>query len=195
MIELIKIKVISWINFVLLYLYAGLLVAIVTFASINLEESEVSATIIQCMLLVCLGIIGVVLVLGFVNLIICIMQRGKMTDRFPTEMTLKIKLALIPFFIINFAFWGIFWLGTLNVFLIVYAPFVWAISLVTTYLFLLVEGTPNIVFLIDRFFRTKKLIYLGSAILHFIYFADIVAAVIIVEYEKNRKTAVIEGGE
>ncbi len=195
MIELVKIKIISWINFALLYLYAGLLVAVIAFASINLEESEASTTILQGMLLACLGIIGVVLVLGFVNLVLCIKQRGKMTDRFPNAMTLKIKLGLIPFFIINFVFWGIFWLGTFNIFLIFMAPFVWAVSLVTTYLFLLVEGTPNIVFLIDKFFKTKKLIYLGCAISHFIYFADIVAALIIFEHEKKREFEAIEGVE
>ena len=171
---------------VILYLYAGLLIAIVTFASINLEESESNTILLQSMLLACLGIIGAVLALGFVNLILCIMQRGEMTDRFPNVMTLKIKLGLIPFFIINFVFWEIFWLGTFNIFLIFMAPFVWATSLVTTYLFLLVEGTPNIVFLIDKFFKTKKLIYLGCTILHFIYFADIVSALVIFEYEKNK---------
>lgn len=187
-----KIKLISWANFTLLYIYAGLLIAIIIFASLNLEENEKDTLIIRSMLLTCLVLISLVLVLGFVNMIFCISKREKMTNYFPTYMTLKIKLGLIPFFIINFVFWGIFWLGTFNVFLILLAPFVWVVSLVSTYLFFLIEGTPNIVFLFDRFFKTKKLLYLACAICHFIYFADIIAALIIFEYEKKKDAGVIE---
>ena len=101
------------------------------------------------------------------------------------KTSLKIKLGLIPFFVINFIFWGIFWLGTFNVFLILLAPIVWIVSIITTYLFFLVQGTPNVVFLVKKFSLTKEIIYLIYAILHFIYIVDIIGALFIYQKEKG----------
>ena len=76
-------------------------------------------------------------------------------------------------------------LGTLNVFLTLIAPIIWIVSLFTTYLFLLIEGTPNIVFLVKKFFNSKDLIY---GILHFIYVVDIVGALLAFKYEKRQNS-------
>ena len=180
-----KIKIISWFNFALLYIYACLLVAIIVFASINVEENPSSTNTIQILLLTCLGIIGIILVLGFTNLILCVKHSNEIIDGNMLKTSLKIKLGLIPFFVINFIFWGIFWLGTFNVFLILLAPIVWIVSIITTYLFFLVQGTPNVVFLVKKFSLTKEIIYLIYAILHFIYIVDIIGALFIYQKEKR----------
>ena len=180
-----KIKIISWFNFALLYIYACLLVAIIVFASINVEENPSSTNTIQILLLTCLGIIGIILVLGFTNLILCVKHSNEIIDGNMLLTSLKIKLGLIPFFVINFIFWGIFWLGTFNVFLILLAPIVWIVSIITTYLFFLVQGTPNVVFLVKKFSLTKEIIYLIYAILHFIYIVDIIGALFIYQKEKG----------
>ena len=180
-----KIKIISWFNFALLYIYACLLVAIIVFASINAEENPSSTNTIQILLLTCLGIIGIILVLGFTNFILCVKHSNEIIDGNMLKTSLKIKLGLIPFFVINFIFWGIFWLGTFNVFLILLAPIVWIVSIITTYLFFLVQGTPNVVFLVKKFSLTKEIIYLIYAILHFIYIVDIIGALFIYQKEKG----------
>lgn len=183
-----KVKIFSWLNFILLYLYAILLIAIIVFASINTEQSNSSTNIIQILVFACLGVIVAVLVLGLVNLLICLKHYNELIDSSFFNINLKIKLGLIPFFIINFIFWAILWLGTLNVFLILIAPIIWIVSLFTTYLFLLIEGTPNIVFLVKKFFNSKDLIYLIYGILHFIYVVDIVGALLAFKYEKRQNS-------
>ena len=111
-----KIKIISWFNFALLYIYACLLVAIIVFASINVEENPSSTNTIQILLLTCLGIIGIILVLGFTNLILCVKHSNEIIDGNMLKTSLKIKLGLIPFFVINFIFWGYFGLELLTYF-------------------------------------------------------------------------------
>ena len=181
-----KIKIISWFNFALLYIYACFLITIIVFASINVAENTSSTNTIQILLFTCLGIIGTILILGFANLILCIKHSNEIINGALLKMSFKIKLGLIPFFIVNFIFWAIFWLGTFNVFLILLAPIVWAVSLITTYLFLLIEGTPNIVFLAKKYFMSKEVIYLIYAILHFIYVVDIIGSLLVYEKEKVR---------
>lgn len=139
------------------------------------------------MLIGCLVIVSIILILRFINLILYIKQKEEIVNQLTISMTLRIKLGLIPFFIINFVFCGILWIGTFNIFLIFIATLIYVISLITTYLFLLIEETPNIIFLIDKFFKTKKIIYLICAISHFIYFFDIIGALIIFEYLSSRK--------
>ncbi len=182
-----KIKLFSYISFALLNVYAILLISVIVLACIGVETNEEFTVPIQSQLLACLCIIVVLLILGFINLLLCIKNRSLMQEKPPLKMTLIIKLGLIPFFIVNFIFWAIMWIGTFNIFLIAFAPTVWAISLISTYLFLLVEGGPNIVYLIDSFFKKKKIIYLICVIAHFIYLADIVGALVIYQYEKNNK--------
>lgn len=180
-----KIKIISGINFTLLYIYASLLISIIIFASINVEKSSNSTNIIQILLFACLGIIVTIIILGIINFLNCLKLSDELIDSSFLKTTFKMKIGLIPFFIINFIFWAILWIGTLNVFLILIAPIIWVISLFTTYIFLLINGTYNIVYLLKKFFKSKKIIYLVYGILHFIYFADIIGAFLAYQYDNN----------
>ena len=96
----------------------------------------------------------------------------------PYAATMKAKLALIPFFIINFVIWALFWAGTFNMFLIWAAPVVWVISLFTTYVFMIGGGVQNISYLIRCFKDERNIKYLVFAVLHFIYIDDVIAAVL-----------------
>lgn len=112
----------------------------------------------------------------------------------PLAVTMAVKLALIPFFIINFVVWLILWLGTFNLLLIWFAPAVWLISLSSTYIFMLGGGAWNIVYLIRLFMREKKWRYLLYAVLHFIYVADVVAAAL-AYFDWKNKLAVLPAEE
>jgi len=70
------------------------------------------------MLIGCLVIVSIILILRFINLILYIKQKEEIVNQLTISMTLRIKLGLIPFFIINFVFSGILWIGTFNIFLI-----------------------------------------------------------------------------
>jgi len=94
------------------------ILVIITFASINLEESNKTTLIIQYMLIGCLAIVSIILILRFINLILYIKQKEEIVNQLTISMTLRIKLGLIPFFIINYVFSGILWIGTFNIFLI-----------------------------------------------------------------------------
>ena len=70
------------------------------------------------MLIGCLAIVSIILILRFINLILYIKQKEEIVNQLTISMTLRIKLGLIPFFIINFVFSRILWIGTFNIFLI-----------------------------------------------------------------------------
>ena len=90
--------------------------------------------------------------------------------------------------------WLILWLGTFNLLLIWFAPPVWLISLSSTYIFMLGGGAWNIVYLIRLFMREKKWRYLLYAVLHFIYIADVIAAVL-AYFDRKNKLAVLPAEE
>lgn len=126
---------------------------------------ETDSLIIKTFVIIGAILAVIILVLGIVNLILCIKLKNELENSKIFLLALKIKLLLIPFFIINFSFWLIFWLGTLNPFLIL-----------TTYIFMLIFSMPNVIYLGTNFAKTKKLRYLVYIAFHFIYFLDMVGA-------------------
>lgn len=167
-----KVKFISWLSFLLLYIYIIILVTMVVYAT----KAETDSLIIKTFVIIGAILAVIILVLGVVNLILCIKLKNEIQNSKIFLLVLKIKLLFIPFFIINFSFWLIFWLGTLNPFLILTAPIIWLISLLTTYIFMLIFSMPNVIYLGTNFAKTKKLRYLVYIAFHFIYFLDIVGA-------------------
>ena len=116
----------------------------------------------------------------------CLRHKGRHTV-IQLKTTFWVKIALIPFFIINFIIWALFWLATINPFLILFGPFIWVISLFATYVFMIGGGLQNIVYLVKRYLAERQFRYLLYAVLHFIYIADIVAAGLACYDEKKAK--------
>ena len=115
-----------------------------------------------------------VVVLSVISLVAAVKGDGQSFS--PLKTTFWVKIALIPFYIINFIIWALFCLASLFPLIIWMAPFVWGISFFSTYLFMLGGGVQNIVCLIKRYCAERQFKYALFAILHFIYVADIVAA-------------------
>ena len=185
------IKALSWVIFSLLSLCGIILLVTIIVAASTSYYDEFISLICRGLLLACFCLVCVTLILGFANLLVCIKCYKELSESSFTKTNLVIKLGLIPFFIINFVFWGILWLGTFNMFLLPLAPFVWVISLSSTYLFLLISSTPNIVFVVTKLIKTKDWVYIVYGILHFIYLADVVGALLLHIHETKDKK--IEG--
>ena len=157
---------------------SGLFVALVV-------NPDLSETAISAAMLACLAASAVVLVLCILALVSAI--KGGIKSFSPLKTTFWVKIALIPFFIINFIIWALFWLATINPFLILFGPFIWVISLFATYVFMIGGGLQNIVYLVKRYLAERQFRYLLYAVLHFIYIADIVAAGLACYDEKKAK--------
>lgn len=139
---------------------------------------DFSAEIVRGIAIASASLCVLIVALCILNITTAVKDYLKGQKYCPYATTAKVKLALIPFFIINFVIWAFFWLGTLNMFLIWAAPAVWIISLFTTYVFMLGGGVQNISYLIRRFRDEGNIKYLVFAVLHFIYIADVIAAVL-----------------
>lgn len=122
------------------------------------------------------GLCVAVIALCIANLVLAVTRSSQ--EYRPCGTTMAVKLALMPFFVINFVLCGIYCLGTLALPLIAFAPPVWGVSLVTTYIYMLGNGVQNIAYLVRRFFATRKVRYAVYAALHFIYIADVAASVL-----------------
>ena len=167
-----KRKIMMWIFCALLYaMQIPFLVIIIGIAA----DPDFSDSVIRAVEIYCGAMCVAIVLLCVVQLVAAVKGDAACC---PLAVTMAVKLALIPFFIINFVVWLILWLGTFNLLLIWFAPAVWLISLSSTYIFMLGGGAWNIVYLIRLFMREKKCRYLLYAVMHFIYIADVVASVL-----------------
>ena len=182
-----KRKALMWIFCVLLYAmqipFIGIVIGIAA-------DPDFSDSVIRAVEIYCVAMCAVVVTLCVAHLIAAVKGDAACC---PFAVTMAVKLALIPFFIINFVIWLILWLGTFNLFLIWFAPAVWLISLSSTYIFMLGGGAWNIVYLIRLFMREKKCRYLLYAVMHFIYVADVVAAVLAYSDGKHERVEMSAG--
>lgn len=139
---------------------------------------DFSAEIVRGIAIASASLCVLVVALCILNIATAVKDYLKGQKYCPYATTAKAKLTLIPFFIINFVIWALFWLGTFNIFLIWAAPAVWAISLFTTYVFMLGGGAQNISYFFRRFKEERNVKHLVFAVLHFVYIADVIAAVL-----------------
>lgn len=97
----------------------------------------------------------------------------------PYSLTMAVKLALVPFFIINFVIWALFVIGSLNPFLIWALPVIICVSVFFTYVLMLGTSVHNIAFLLKKFKDEWNLSCAVYMVLHFIFCLDVLAAVIL----------------
>ena len=103
----------------------------------------------------------------------------------PYQTTAAVKIALIPFYVLNFFIWAILIIGTLNPFFLGLAIVFLIVSFLSTYVFMLATGVHNIAHLLKRAWEEKDVKEVLWAVAHFIYFADVVAAVLLWRREKR----------
>ena len=76
-------------------------------------------------------------------------------DESPAKATMIVKLALIPWYIMNFIFCFVVVAGFMNPFLMIGIPLLIAIMMSTTYLFMLATGLPDIAYVIHRGWKER----------------------------------------
>lgn len=99
----------------------------------------------------------------------------------PSKVTMIVKLALIPWYVMNFALCAVLLSGFLNPFLMLAIPLAMAIMSIVTYIYMIATSLPDIAFFINRLIKRKIRISGGiivSLVFLFIFCLDIVGGVI-----------------
>jgi hypothetical protein len=158
--------------------FLGLLIALFI-------NDEIADGVIVGIEIYCIAMCLICLLIAFLNILLAFLNLNK-DIKMPYKTTMIIKIVMIPYYIINFFIWAIFVIGTLNPFLIIFLPLIVAFSIVTTYFIMLATSAQNIVCLIKQFFKEKSLSCLIYAIFHFIFCADVIAAIMLYSnYKQN----------
>ncbi len=110
-------------------------------------------------------------------------------DVCPYAVTFRLKLALVPFFVINFVLWLIIYLATLHPVLIFVMIVLMAMSIIGTYIFMVGGGVCNMAYLIRRMVKGFKVRYVIFLLMHFIYVLDVVAAIILYYCDSRERMA------
>ncbi|MBO4538828.1 MAG: hypothetical protein J5781_01015 [Clostridia bacterium] len=98
----------------------------------------------------------------------------------PTKITLVIKLAAIPWYVVNFYFWFGLASGFLNPFLLIALPLVIGLGVVLTYFVMLSTSLYSIAYLIRGLKKQMfpfRFVYVPAAVCHFIFCLDVVGAI------------------
>ena len=177
---------------VLMYLIQ--LVLIIGLACVPEENEDLGSLIVYISMII--G--GVALFVGIVNIILAVINFTRDTAS-PTKITMIIKLVLIPYYIVNFIFWGILILITINPFLLWLFPFFVVISVFFTYAYMISTSIHNLSY-IFRLLKDKKIEATGIIVFviisQFIFVLDIIGSIILfMLLEKNKsnfKTEITE---
>ncbi len=153
-------------------------------AALLVDTDGVPDTAVVAVEIVCLGFCILSVLLCFANLAAAITGIFKELPA-PYRTTAAVKIALIPFYVLNFFIWAILIVGTLNPFFLGVAVVFLVVSLLSTYVFMLATGVHNIARLLKRAWEEKDVKEVFWIIPHFIYFADVVAAILLWRREKN----------
>lgn len=126
-------------------------------------------------------------ILGFANFVLGIVKIFR-PKKSPYKTVMICKLILVPFFVMNFIYLVLIFLGSLNIFLIWMLPIVIFLTILT-YGILLATSVYNIGYLIHRLTHREGAVLeqIIFIVLHFLYVIDVVASVVL--YVKNKNTA------
>ena len=116
----------------------------------------------------------------------------------PRGTTMRVKLALIPWYLLNFVI-GFAFVGVLaNPFLMVVIPIALALLIGTTCFYMLATSFPDVMFLLKRFVREKKpatATEIVSIVFLFIFCLDIIGSVIAYRLKKREEAAPTDSAE
>ena len=163
-----------------LYLCIGSFTGLVVLAIIGYESATAETVIVALF-----WVFGVISCgLGFANFLLGVVRVFKPKPE-PYKTVMVAKLALVPFFILNFVYLAIITLGSLNPFLFWFLPIV-IFAMILTYGVLLATSAYTAGHLVYKLRQgegsfTENIVFL---VLHFIYITDVVASVVL--YLKNK---------
>ena len=99
-----------------------------------------------------------------------------------TGITVGVKIAMIPFFVINIVLWILLIAGMLNPFLMLGIPLAAVIGVCLTYVYMLMTGLPDIIYCIGFCIKNKKRptgLMAAGVILNFFFMLDVIGSIMI----------------
>ena len=155
----------------------------------NLVSNVVTAT---CTLM------SVVALICIANLVLSVISIFK--GEYDLSKTVKnVKLALIPWYVLNFAMCFVMVALMFNPFLMVGIPVLVAIAMGLTYFFMLGTSLPNVAYYLRKVFVTKEekatKARVLTVILHFIFCLDVIGAILFLRQNKKAEIPQIEENE
>lgn len=144
-----------------------------------IEESIQSSIISKCFPI---GLILTLVVfpICIVNAIMSLVSMFKGSEN-PSKVTMIIKLALIPWYIMNFHLCTMLVLGFLNPWLFIAAPLVVFILVSSTYCYMLATSLPDIAFFFHKLIKRETKIrapFVVSIVFMFCFCLDIIGGII-----------------
>ena len=115
---------------------------------------ETAGPLIRVLIILSLVLIGLAFPLCVVNAVLSIVSIFK-GEYSPSKTTMVVKLALIPWYVLNFLISFMVIGGLLNPWLFLGAPIVMGLLASFTYLFMAATSLPDIGFFFNRFARKK----------------------------------------
>lgn len=109
----------------------------------------------------------------------------------PSKVTMIVKLALIPWFALNFVFCAVVIMGMLNPWLLIAIPFVIIITASFTYLYMVTTSLPDVAFFIRGVIRKEIkpcALTIVSIVFMFVFCFDIIGALTFYLKVRNIKT-------
>ncbi len=181
-------KVVPWLIVVSAYLM--LLPFLAVFIAL-LAGAEVPDGVVAAVEIVALAVGIAAMLLCFVNLISAVL--GFMQDRpAPFGTTAAVKIALIPFYAASLFIWillGIAGIVLLNPMFLALGAVVFIIiglSVACAYLIMLATGVHNMAYLLKKAWREKDWKALFWLVPHFIFCADVIAAILLWRREQRK---------
>ena len=144
-----------------------------------LEESLKNLIISKSFMIGCI-LIPVIFPVCIVTAIMALISLFKGGEN-PSKVTMIVKLALIPWYILNFQLCVMLLAGFLNPWLLFAAPLMAAILICSTYCFMLATSLPDITFFFHKLIKRETKIrapFVVSIVFMFIFCLDIIGGII-----------------
>ena len=149
----------------------------------GIDESFVIGLLIAALVLMAL-----VVPVGIANIVLSVISIFKGEDDL-SQTVMKVKLALIPWYVINFAMCFVIVAISFNPFMMIAIPVVIAITVGITYFFMLATSLPNVAVYLRKVFVTKEEKVTASSvflvILHLVFCLDVVGSILF--YRQSKK--------
>lgn len=130
---------------------------------------------------------GLLVVVALINIILSVFSVFKDNPN-PIKMTLAVKLAAIPWYVVNLGIWMVLALGMLNPFFLVALPIVIVLGIAFTYLVMVSTSLYNVAYLIRGLSKQmfpKRPVFIPALVFHFIFCLDVVGSVLLLRSIKK----------
>lgn len=171
-------KILLIIQTVLMYI-SIVMFYIPAFNILNNEDGSLSNAL-NAMLITGLVFGVLAFLLSLVIVILSIVSVFTKNNQDTTKFTMILKIVLIPWFIANFILWALMILGMLNPFLFIAIPFIMALSIFGTYVYMLCSSLNNLGFLLssikNRTIKVKPILIVGM-VFHLFFCLDVIGSI------------------